>query len=225
MLYPNGQRVLTSTFRPVSGALVACGALQYGGLRGGCLNRYVSDTYSEILGAVPSGYGSKAWLFAVRQGGISAKADVTVSSTASGTSGFPIEGTTSIIFTVADSDGQLISSGSGSAALSISLANALATASLNGSGEASFTITISSPTLGAEASLEASSTFTLTGSLVPYALGEMTGSTADNTTLTVDAITAALIAAAMSSPLHANIKQVNDVVVTGTGAVGNEWGP
>ena len=36
---------------------------------------------------------------------------------------------------------------------------------------------------------------------------------------------AAVVAAATATPLAANIKQVNDVTVDGTGAAGNEWGP
>lgn len=40
-----------------------------------------------------------------------------------------------------------------------------------------------------------------------------------------DAIAAALLAAAQAAPIDANIKQVNDVTVNGTGAVGDEWGP
>jgi hypothetical protein len=36
---------------------------------------------------------------------------------------------------------------------------------------------------------------------------------------------AAVVAAATATPLAANIKQVNDVTVDGTGADGDEWGP
>ena len=70
-----------------------------------------------------------------------------------------------------------------------------------------------------------SANFAITGTLQPYAIGHMSGSTVDNSVLTVDAITAALIAAAMASPLHANVKRVNDVVVSGDGQPGSEWGP
>jgi hypothetical protein len=42
-----------------------------------------------------------------------------------------------------------------------------------------------------------------------------------------DAVTnaAAVVAAATATPLSANIKQVNDVTVDGTGADGDPWGP
>lgn len=42
---------------------------------------------------------------------------------------------------------------------------------------------------------------------------------------TPEQIAAAILAAAQITPIHSNIKKVNDVTVTGTGALGNEWGP
>lgn len=39
------------------------------------------------------------------------------------------------------------------------------------------------------------------------------------------ALAAAILAAAQTTPIHSNIKKVNDVTVTGTGATGDEWGP
>ena len=38
-------------------------------------------------------------------------------------------------------------------------------------------------------------------------------------------IPAAVLAAAVTTPIHANIQKVNDVIVNGTGATGDEWGP
>lgn len=40
-----------------------------------------------------------------------------------------------------------------------------------------------------------------------------------------DLLAAAILAAAQATPIHSNVKQVNDVTVTGTGALGDEWGP
>lgn len=40
-----------------------------------------------------------------------------------------------------------------------------------------------------------------------------------------DAAAAAVIAAAQSTPIHANIKEVNDVSVDGAGTAGDPWGP
>lgn len=225
MLYPNGQRVFAYLGRHMSGALAAAGTMNYGGIGGARHNKFVSEVYSKTTGAIPSGYGQKAYMMTVKAGGIAGFSGIQLTPTGSGLLGFPIQGSTSITFSIADAEGQLISSGTGTASLSIALNNALLTASLNGSGEASFTVTLNTPTLGAEAGLVGSSSFVITGSLQPYAVGRMLGTTEDNTVLTVDAITAALISAAIATPLHANIKKVNDVTVTGTGATGNEWGP
>lgn len=225
MLYPNGQRIFCYPGRHVSGALAASGAMAYGGLQGARINRVVSEVYSKTLGAVPSGYSGKAWLLAVTAGGIAGFSGLSISPTGAGVLGMPGEGAASLVFTVADADGQLISSGSGSAALSIAIADALLTASISGTGTAALTITVAPAALGAIADIEAAASFVITGSLVPYAVGSMSGSTADTSVLTVDAIAAGVLAAALAAPIRANIKQVNDATVTGTGIPGNEWGP
>jgi hypothetical protein len=118
-----------------------------------------------------------------------------------------------ITFTVADAAGQLISSGSGSASLAVTIADALMTASVEGSGTAAFSVTANTPTLGAEASGSgfASISFVVapvtafplndasplrggqanmafSGTLAPYGVGHMQGSTADTTILTADII-------------------------------------
>lgn len=54
---------------------------------------------------------------------------------------------------------------------------------------------------------------------VPIAQTILTTSSTDAT------VAAAVLAAAAVAPIAANIKQVNDVTVDGTGAVGDEWGP
>lgn len=250
MLYPNGQRVLGYPGRHIAGALVASGAMAYGGIRGARLNRFVSDTYSKVLGGLPSGYGASSTILPIKAGGIAAFSNLSVTPSGSGVLGLPTSGDASITFTVADADGQLISSGSGAASLAFTVADALLVASLGGSGSAALTLSTNNALLGAIASLTASGSFTIstsnsqvlpldtssplrtgaasfaiTGALVPYAIGQMSGSTVDNSVLTVDTITAALIAAAMTNPIHANIKRVNDVTVNGTGATGDEWGP
>jgi hypothetical protein len=154
----------------------------------------------------------------------------------------------SITFTVADAAGQLISSGEGAAAFAFSTNTPLLTASLAAIGSTSFALSATGE-IGAEASAEgaasmafamaatilptndaspartAAASFAITGNLVPYAIGQMTGSTVDASVLTVDAIAAGVLAAALTAPIAANIRKVNDVTVTGTGTVGSEWGP
>lgn len=174
--------------------------------------------------ATPDGHLSpSAWVLPKTAGGMSSR-NVTaliLAPTASIVGGVTTTGTSTLTFTVSDAAGQLISTGSGAASLAFTFANALLTASLNGIGEASFTLSTNTPTLGAEASAAGAASFTITGALVPYAIGAMSGSTVDTATLT----TAAILAAMNASPPGVNIKLVNDVAVTGDGQPGTEWGP
>ena len=121
----------------------------------------------------------------------------------------------SITFTVADAAGQLISSGSGSASMAFSTNTPLLTASLAAIGSTSFALSASGA-MGAEASGEgaasmafsmaatilpavdtppartATAQFTFAGSLAPYAIGNMTGSTLNAEELTTTTIAAAV---------------------------------
>ena len=124
-------------------------------------------------------------------------------------------GATTISFVVADATGQLISSGSGTADMSFTFAPSLLTASIGGVGEATFSFSTNTPLLGATAGGEGSASvsfssaatvlptddtapartgtasFTFTGTLSPYAIGTMSGSTAGG------ALSEATIAAAV----------------------------
>lgn len=174
------------------------------------------------LAAIPNGYGSTSWMMPVKAGSISSSnaAVMTVSQSASGAMGLPGDGTSSFTIDFATADGGLISSGTGTASFAItSTATVLATRS--GDGSASFAINTNTPLLGALGWVTATGAFSVTTTLQSYARGYMTGTTVDNTTLTA----AALIAAMNADPPKVNIAKVNDVVVTGTGAVGDEWGP
>ncbi len=86
------------------------------------------------------------------------------------------EASATITFTVADATGGLITSGSGSASISFDVADALLTASIGGTGAASITFE-SSAQLGAEASIAGASAFSFSGTLTPYAIGIMEGTT------------------------------------------------
>lgn len=182
---------------------------------------------SDLVG-LPSGYRTgSAWMMPQKAGALASRniAGLTVTPTATIYGGITADAPASMTFTVADAAGQLISSGTGTASLTIAIADALLTASLNGTGEAALTITTNTPLLGAEASATATASFTITGALTPYALGAMSGSTVDTTVLTVDAIAAGVLAAALTSPIAADIRKVNDYAVDGNGQSGTEWGP
>ena len=208
MLYPNGQRAITSPGTRRAGSLAASGTTAYSGIGGARFNRYVSGTYNKVTGAVPSGYGGRAYVFAVKSGGLAAFTGLSLATGATGGLGLPGTGSTSITFTVADAAGELISSGTGSASMTFTVANLLLTASLNGTGSSTITLNTNTPLLGAQASAIGNGTFSITGTMTPYAIGSMSGSTVDTSTI-----------------VNANIVSVNGYSVTGNGQTGTEWGP
>lgn len=173
----------------------------------------------DAKAATPYGYLSpSAWVLPRTAGGMSSRNVTGLSFAASGLAvgGITADGTASFSVSVADAVGQLIVSGEGSASFAFTVADALLTASVNGVGSASFGIT-STALLGALASGEGaasfsinvpnaqayplndasplrtgSASFAINGSLVPYAIGQMSGSTVDTSVLTGDAIAAAV---------------------------------
>jgi hypothetical protein len=186
-----------------------------------------ADSFGK-LAAIPDGYYTpQAWLLPRKAGAIAARnlQLISIDTTGLAVGGVNADATTSITFTVADAAGQLISSGTGTASFTISALPLLLTASLNGIGATSFAFTTNAPLLGAEASAVGTANFTITGALVPYAIGSMSGSTVDSTVLTVDAIAAGILAAALTTPIHSDIRRVNGYEVTGNGQPGTEWGP
>lgn len=159
----------------------------------------------DAKAAVPNGHlAPSAWVLPKTAGGMSS---INFSTLALDSSGLAVGGVTStgdasfsLVFDVAA--GQLISSGNGTASLSITCDPLLLTASINGEGSTALTLTTNAATLGAEASITGTAlielsvanatilpldddsplrtgtaTLTLTGTLVPYAIGSMSGTT------------------------------------------------
>lgn len=186
MLYPNGQRVLTSTHRPMAGALAACGALQYGGLKGARLNRYVSGTHGKAVGGVPSGYGARSAVMPVKPGGISARAVASFSAAGLAVGGISASGSASLAFQVTNAQafplddtppyrtasalmvfgatgaGSLVATAAGSALLTFTVSDALLVATVGGTGAASIAVQANTPLLGALAEGGGGATFALT---------------------------------------------------------------
>lgn len=189
-------------------------------------NRF--QAMSKVFAGIPSGHlAPSSWALPRTAGAMSAINSATFSAAASGLAYGGVTTTAGASFSVsfASAAGQLISSGSGSATLTFSVADALLTASLGGVGTASFSFTTNTPTLGAEASMTASAGMVFSGSLTPYALGHLAGTTVDASVLTVDAIAAGVLAAALTAPIAADIRRVNSYAVDGDGQPGSEWGP
>lgn len=144
--------------------------------------------------------------------------DFALSASGSGVLGMPGEGSASFSITVADADGQLISSGEGSASFSISTNAPLLTASIGGTGSATFSITTNTPILGAEASLTASAALAFSGSLTPYAIGIMEGTTEVASSVP----TADQNASAVWSKLLSNSQTAENTLLS-AGSAGDPW--
>lgn len=157
------------------------------------------------LSAMPNGHlAPSAWVLPRTAGGMSSINFTTAKVEGLGLAvgGITTTGTSSITLTFADAAGQLIASGGGTATFSLTSNNPLLTASINGTGTAVATFSTNTPTLGALAdgsgevaiTLTATNsgrmpandasplrtgtaTLTLTGTLVPYAIGSMSGTT------------------------------------------------
>jgi hypothetical protein len=133
-----------------------------------------------------------AYVMPRKNGGMSSRtASLTVTTVATGVNGLPGDGSATLTITTNTPDGQLVSTvqiGGAPASLSITTNTPLLTASSNGDGSASFSITFANATLGAEASVIGEALITINGTLTPYAIGIMQGTTEDQG-LTVTGIT------------------------------------
>lgn len=221
-LLQNGYRDKIGVFKTYGGSFhnnsFPQGTLGNYNLTGAKRNLTAGEGITDPKVGLPNGYVGKGWQLPQKAGFISSRAaSMSVSATGSMLRGYPIEGAAAITFTVADAAGQLISSGAGSASMTFTVADALLTASIGGTGTASFAITTNTPVLGALASGEGSAaitftvadaqayplndasplrtgsaSFAITGTLTPYAIGSMSGSTVDTGILTNDSISAAV---------------------------------
>ena len=183
--------------------------------RGGVKKNFDSGSHAVSgvtnKAAIPEGTRHPfSWKMGTKAGSLASHIDASLSFSGSafGLRGITANAPASITFTVADAAGQLISSGAGSAAMTFTVADLLLTASLNGAGTASFTLDTNTPLLGALAGGEGSASLSFTGTLTPYALGIMVGTTE-----------------VASDVVNANIVAVNGYSVTGNGQSGTEWGP
>ena len=155
------------------------------------------NAYEQLdpLASLPDGANAPvAWQLPVTAGGMSSNCDagLYVTTTAGGTMGLPAFGDTTINVSIANAAGQLISSGTGSSAITVSTNSPLLTASMSGTGSAAIYISPNTPTLGAVASVIGSTSIAMSGTLIPYAIGSMSGTTSDSGTLTPQAISAAV---------------------------------
>lgn len=221
-LLQNGYRDTIGVFRTYGGTFhnssFPQGTLGNYNLTGMKRNITAGEGITDLKVGLPMGYVMRGWQLPQKAGMISSRAAVlSVTPTGSMLMGYPIEGMASLTIETNAPEGQLIVSGTGTATVVINTNAPPLTASIGGIGTAEFSITANLPVLGAEASgageatisistnvpvifplndasplREGTATITLTGTLTPYAIGQMVGSTMDNTVLSADTITAAV---------------------------------
>ena len=169
--------------------------------------------------AIPYGHLSpSSWVLPRKAGGMSSSntARIIIDSSGLAVGGITANGSSSITIAFADAYGQLIASASGTSSFTIDTNTPLLTASIEGIGAASFVVS-GTATLGAEANISGASTITITvanatafplndasplrdasasfafgGSLTPYAIGSMSGSTVDIGVVTNDSVASAV---------------------------------
>lgn len=169
--------------------------------------------------AIPYGHLSpSSWVLPRKAGGMSSSnsAKILIEPSGAAVGGITANGSSEITIAFADAFGQLIASASGESTFTISTNAPLLTASIEGIGAASFVVS-GAATLGAEASISGASTITITvanatafplndasplrdasasfamsGSLTPYAIGQMQGSTVDIGVVTNDSVASAV---------------------------------
>lgn len=183
------------------------------------MQRNAYEVFNDKSG-IPVGHlAPSAWVLPKIGGGMSSinSAGMVISPVALAVGGITTTAEATITIQIADAAGQLISSGNGTATLSILTNAPLLTASIGGTGSAILTITGDVSQIGAEANISGSSTITVTvsnatayplndasplrdgsasfqlsGTLNPYAIGQMIGSTIDSGVLTADSISSAV---------------------------------
>ncbi|MEY5098394.1 MAG: hypothetical protein RJA36_1113 [Pseudomonadota bacterium] len=167
-----------------------------------------------------------SWLMPPKAGGMSARytAAMAFDSTGLAVGGITTTGTASFVIDFALATGGLIASGTGTAAFTFDAVAAM-TGSVSGDGSAAMSITFNSPILGAIAETTGAASFVITGALVPYAIGHMTGTTDVTTELTADQVAAATVAALAATTIPVDVRKVNAIDVDGSGTEIDPWGP
>ena len=163
--------------------------------------------------AIPSGmYAGRAFFPPQKAGVMRAREAVNFDASGLAVGGITANGSASLSISFADATAALIASGAGTASLTFTVSDALLTASIGGIGLASFTFTATGnagalasgsgsasmaitlanaqayPLNDASPLRTATSSFAINGTLVPYAIGVMGGSTVTDTVLTTSAI-------------------------------------
>lgn len=212
--------------------------------------QFARFTAFEKGAGFPSGYNPGIYMPLLHSWMSSAQGAVLyISAEAAGLMGMPSAGSTSISVTAensqvlpldttsplrtgdvdieftAEATGELKVAGSGSANIEIT-STADCIGALFGIGSANIEIAVASSTLGAIAEIIGTATLSLNGSLTPYAIGQMTGSTASTGgELTAPQVAAEVVNALLGTTIPVDTKKIAGVLVGGVGTELDPWGP
>lgn len=228
-LYPNGSYMSCSPGRHFGGATAAVGGtsaglgvlLRNGGAR---MNRFVSATFGKTV-STPDGYGIRSPWPALKVGGLSGVGKITLTTAGNLLSGGPMTGSGAINLTSNTPSLSLIASLSGTGAWSLVKGTAALAGVVKMTGSGSFSLTKGAANLGLIVPMTGSGSFGIAGYGDIRMKLSLSGRWTPFSTLSPEGLAAAVIAAAQVTPIHANIKKVNDYDVTGNGQTGTEWGP
>jgi len=220
-MYPNGRFMSRSPGRHFG---VAPGLDVYYRGRGDRFNQFASDTRAKTASS-PDGYDVRGLVPARRAGSMSALvpfADATF--TGALLQGGPMQGSGAITWTTPDASLSLTTSMTGTAVITLSGNTSVLrlVIGMDGAGTMTFTGTGG---LSMIVPFDGTGVINFIGSGDLKGRLSMDGSWTPFTALSPEGLAAAVVDALNATEIPVNIKKVNDVTVTGTGAPGSEWGP
>ena len=191
-----------------------------------------------------------AWKPARKPGQLSARMhDIIITATANGVLGMPGGGSAAVSITAdnsqvlpldttsplrtgssalevtAEATGELKVSGAGSSSIEFT-ASADCIGVLWAEGDADISVAVAGVTIGAIAEIIGVATLSMTGTLVPYAVGNMIGSTTSTGgELTAPQVAAEVVNALLGTTIPVDTKKIAGVLVGGVGTELDPWGP
>ena len=171
----------------------------------------------------PMGYlHPGAWMLPQKGGAMSSHNRTKGAATATLTlvSGRNVAGSSAGTSTAAATLQLVVSMVASAAGIATVTGNVFAALGMVGSSTGSSTATAQKNALGW---LYGSSAGSCTATLTRYATGRLYGSISPFTELSPQNLADAVLAAAETSPIHANVQQINDATVLGVGTSGDKW--
>lgn len=182
------------------------------------------ESISNVYG-IPSGVRHpQAWVLPVKGGAIKSyrRGGLELGATVVGEMGLA-RTTTAVLSLDATVQGGLVSSATCTATMTFDAnAEILATLSSPCTATMSLDATVA---IGADASITTTAALTMDAQSAIMGIGYFTATTEDSGALTPASIAAAVLSAAQTTPIHADIRKVNGIEVDGAGTSGDPWGP